>query len=221
MPVIESPSGSDPTDESGSSAPRRRRPHGRPRSRESHLAIRRATIDLLEESGLMALTVEAVAARSGTSKATIYRWWPSKASLAMEAFVAEMIPELPFVSTGDIRHDFRLHLRKMVDVLNTTLGRTLAEIIAEMQHDDDLAATFREQYIDPQRRAPRVALQAAVAAGQVAGDANPDVIMDSLYGAMYFALLVRNHEIDTAFVDRLVEQVLGPSDHEPGHADPA
>jgi AcrR family transcriptional regulator len=165
---------------------------------------------LLHESGLGSLTIEAIAARAGASKATIYRWWPNKASVAMEAFLTQLVPTLPFENTGRLREDFRKHLRTMVTVFGSPLGRTLTEIIAEMQHDPDLASAFREQYVVPRRRAPREALQQAVDRGDLPAGSNPDIIMDALYGAIYFSLLIRTHEIDQAFVDGLIDQILAP-----------
>jgi AcrR family transcriptional regulator len=187
-----------------------KRGQGRPRSSASHAAIQRATLELLQESGFGSLTIEAIAARAGASKATIYRWWPNKASVAMEAFITQIVPALPFENTGHLHEDFRKHLRTMVTVLGSPLGRTLAEIIAEMQHDPDLASAFREQYVVPRRRAPREALQQAVERGELPAGSNPDIIMDALYGAIYFSLLIRTHEIDQAFVDGLIDQILTP-----------
>jgi AcrR family transcriptional regulator len=191
-----------------SGVPAKRR-QGRPRSRTSQEAIQRATLELLSEKGLAMLTIEAVAARAGASKATIYRWWPNKATLAMEAFVGQIVPALPFEDTGDLHGDFRRHLGIMVDVLHTQLGRTLADIIAGMQHDEELAEAFSQRYLVPRRKVPRQALQNAIKRGELQADADPDVIMDAIYGAIYFSLLIRKQRIDATFVETLLLQVLG------------
>lgn len=198
---------------SRSAPPPVRRRQGRPRSQESHDAIQKATLDMLLASGFAAMSIEAVAARAGVSKTTIYRWWPSKASLAMEAFLSRIVPALPFTDTGDIREDFRRHLYTMVKVLHGPLGRVLAEVVAAMQRDEDLAKAFRNEYVVPRRVEPRRALEQAVERGQLPPATNPDLVMDAMYGAIYFALLVRNHAIDTHLVDELISQLLaGPSD---------
>src|SRR5439155_24171907 len=66
---------------------------GRPRSEQSRVAVLRATSELMREVGLRAMTTEEIAARSGASKATIYKWWPNKYAVAVEAFLSEMLTE--------------------------------------------------------------------------------------------------------------------------------
>jgi AcrR family transcriptional regulator len=68
---------------------------GRPRSEQSRAAVLRATSELLHEVGAQAMTTEEIAARSGVSKATIYKWWPNKYAVAVEAFLSEMMTQSP------------------------------------------------------------------------------------------------------------------------------
>src|ERR1700712_3596954 len=93
--------------------PARPRP-GRPRSEQSRDAVLRATSELMLEGGLRAMTTDEIARRSGASKATIYKWWPNKYAVAIEAFLTEMLIEPPDPDTGSAREDFRLALRGLI-----------------------------------------------------------------------------------------------------------
>ena len=81
----------------------KKRTPGRPRSEEARAAILSSTLELLEDLGFGELTIEAVAARAGVGKTTIYRWWPSKAVLVADAFMSSVIRETRFPDTGSVR----------------------------------------------------------------------------------------------------------------------
>src|ERR1700756_2928838 len=87
---------------------------GRPRSEQTRVAVLRTTSELMREVGLRAMTTEDIAARSGASKATIYKWWPNKYAVAVEAFLSEMAVESADPDTGSAREDFRLALRGLI-----------------------------------------------------------------------------------------------------------
>src|SRR5918994_3166944 len=120
------------------------RERGRRRSERAHAAIVTATQELLVERGYGNLTIEGVAARAGVGKQTIYRWWPSRAALVLEAYLAgsEAIP--PPAHRDSAREDVHAHLVWLATVLAQPIGgRVLAGLIADLQHDGDLAAGFR------------------------------------------------------------------------------
>ena len=91
---------------SRAAAPQPRARPGRPRSEESRAAVLRATSELLHEVGLRATTTEEIASRSGASKATIYKWWPNKYAVAIDAFLSELMAESADPDTGSARDDF-------------------------------------------------------------------------------------------------------------------
>ena len=111
-----------------------RRP-GRPRSEQSRTAVLRAARDLMQEVGLRAMTTEQIAARSGASKATIYKWWPNKYAVAVEAFLSEMFAESADPDTGSARTDFRIALRGLLHFYASPTGRVFAQLVGEAQLD--------------------------------------------------------------------------------------
>jgi AcrR family transcriptional regulator len=181
---------------------------GRRRSERSHRAIVAATQELLVEGGYRELTIEGVAARAGVGKQTIYRWWPSKAALALEAYVAGSAPPPP-LGAAATREAIRELLDWLVVVLaRPTGGRVVAGLLADMQHDADLADRFHRDVVPARRRAMLDALERARERGEIRTDADLGVAVDTLHGAVFYRLLLSGEPLDADFTERLAAQVL-------------
>jgi len=183
---------------------------GRRRSQRSHDAIIRATQELLVEDGYQALTIEGVAARAGVGKQTIYRWWPSRAALVLEAYLAgsDAIPP-PAVST-DTRRSVRAMLDWLVAVLAQPIGGgVVAGLVADLKHDADLAERYHRDVVPARRRAMREVLERSQERGDIRADADLDLAIDALHGAVFYRLLLSGYPLDHAFTAALADQVLG------------
>jgi AcrR family transcriptional regulator len=179
---------------------------GRPRSEEVGRAILRAAAGLLAERGLPGMSIEEVAARAGVGKATIYRRWNSKGALALDAFLAEFQGQQPLPNTGSLRGDLLRAIRAWVRaVTRTNAGPMLAGLIAEAQHDEELARAWRERVIEPLRARHKIMIEHAIARGEVPPDTDGDVVLDLFFGAAYHRLL-QGH---LPLTDRFVRQVVG------------
>ncbi len=182
---------------------------GRPPSEKTEQAILRATAQLLAERGLAAMTIEEVAARAHVGKASIYRRWPSKGTLAFDAFVAEFLEHQPLPDTGSLGNDLTELLRGFVrTVRQPATGRTLRGLIAEVQRDPELASTWRERFVGPVRWRHLVVLLRAVDRGELAPEANTALLLDLLYGPAYHRLLHGHLPLDDAFVQDLVAAIM-------------
>jgi AcrR family transcriptional regulator len=182
---------------------------GRRRSQRSHDAIISATQELLLERGYADLTIEGIAARAGVGKQTIYRWWPSRAALVLEAYLAgeEAVP-LPAESRS-VRDDVCALLGWLIAVLaEPTGGPVVAGLISDLQHDADLARGFRRHVVPARREAMLAALQRGRARGEIRQDADLELAVDALHGAVFYRLLLSGEPLDDAFVDRLADQTL-------------
>jgi AcrR family transcriptional regulator len=195
---------------SGPATDAARRERGRRRSEESHRAIVSATQKLLVERGYRDVTIEGVAARAGVGKQTIYRWWPSKAALALEAYLAATdAPPAP-PPRGSTRARVRLLLDWLVGVLERpTGGRVVAGLLSDMQHDAELAERFHVDVVPERRRAMLETLERARDAGELRTDADLGVAVDALHGAVFYRLLLSGEPLDRAFTARLADHVLG------------
>jgi AcrR family transcriptional regulator len=185
-----------------------RRP-GRPRSETTRLAILRAANELLERDSYATLTVDAIAARAGASKATIYRWWPTKGAVVLDAFLEEAVPRIGFPDTGSVRGDLREQMAAVITAMNDSLaGSTLRSLIAQSQDDPELAAMFRARFLKDRRRAAISVLERSQARGELRRDIDPAVVVDALYGALYYRLLVSGERTEPGYADVLLDHVL-------------
>ncbi|WP_433489876.1 TetR/AcrR family transcriptional regulator [Nocardia grenadensis] len=155
------------------------------RSHRSRSAILAATTELIGEMPYAKLTIEAIAARAGVGKQTIYRWWPSKGAVVFEAMLeSDSGPDgLVLPDTGDIATDLRTLLHGAIAALTDPRGEAfLRAMSVEIQQDAELAATYRERLLLPQRAAVGTRLTAAITAGQVRPDLDIEVAIDLLLG---------------------------------------
>jgi AcrR family transcriptional regulator len=195
-------------------APTRR---GRPRSQQSERAILAAASELLEEQGFAQFTIEEVSSRAKVGKATIYRRWPTKGTLAFDAFQAQFARQ-PLPDTGSLRGDLLAALRSWIRaVKGTSTGRTLRGLIAEVQRDPELADVWRDRFVQPVRTRNRTMFDRAVARGEIAADADAEVALDLLYGAGYHRLLQSHLPLSDRFATTVVDlRVSGLGAGEPG-----
>lgn len=169
----------------------------------------RATAALLFEDGVAAVTFERVAALAGSSKTTLYKWWPSAGALAAEAYFHHVELALGFPDTGDIANDLRTQLHSFVRLLTTQgAGRVIAQLIGAAQTDPALQRSFSAAYSQPRRALAVTALRRARDRGQLRPDVDLDMLVDQLWGACYHRLLIPDRPITLAFADALVDNVL-------------
>ncbi|WNI23109.1 TetR/AcrR family transcriptional regulator [Streptomyces sp. ITFR-16] len=179
------------------------------RSESSRRATLEAALDLCTEKGYGRVTVEAIAARAGVSKKTIYRWWPSKSAVLLEAFTEALVTATPFTDTGDIATDLRTHVTGAVNVLSIPpYGPAYAGILSEIHHDDALAETVRTQLIEPRVQEAVDRLRSAQDQGQIPPGADLGLAVEMLYGPVYYRHVLRKPMQDEEAVAKLVDHVL-------------
>ena len=197
-------------------APGRREPRsgrGRPPSEGTERAILKATTELLAERGLAAMTIEEVAARAHVGKASVYRRWPSKGTLALDAFAADFLERQPVPDTGSLRDDLLGLLRGWVRaVRQPATGRTLKGLIAEVQRDPELADAWRERFVAPLRARHSAVFQRSIERGELVPEANTGLLLDLLYGPAYHRLLHGHLPLNDAFVEDLVAAIMAAVD---------
>ena len=186
-------------------APRGR---GRPRDEVARSRILEAALELVEETSFASTTCDAIAERAGASKATIYRWWPNKAAVLIEALREAVAQELPFPDTGDLREDIRVQLQNFVKLLNGRRGRTFKAFIAASQSDPEVAEVFRNVWIKPRRALTRRLLEQHKAQGRLQSDADLDVIIDLIYGPFYLRILAGHGPLTAAYADSIAALAL-------------
>jgi AcrR family transcriptional regulator len=162
---------------------------GRRRSLEAEAAILKATLYLLERKPLRKVTADAIARRAGVSKATIYKWWPNKSQVALDAYLAGMTEQVLMPDTGSAEADFTEQLKSVIAFYTSSLGSLFGQFLAEGQSDPEFLVLFRERFLYARRKAARVMWQRGVDRGEIRKEIDGELMLDMIYGPMVFRLL--------------------------------
>ena len=181
---------------------------GRPRSLDSEQAILAATWKLLQQCSVRKLSIEAIAREAKVGKTTVYRWWPSKAAVVVDAFLAQVEASLPFPAKTTAVVALTLQMQQVVKILSGDVGRIVAQIIAEGQCDAEALESFCDRFLNPRREAARQVIVQGIKSGEFNPATDPDLAMDILYGPIYYRLLVQHLPLDEAFAVALPPQAL-------------
>lgn len=171
---------------------------GRPRSESAREAILEAAFRLLVERGYARFAIEPVAAAAGTGKSTIYRWWKSKAELAVEAFFHGTEAELRFPDTGSAESDFRAQIHGLADLLRGERGKALVGMLSGARSDRDLATALGERWLAPRRAWGYARMSKARADGEMREGIDVGAALSLLYGPLYSPLLFGGDVPDAA-----------------------
>jgi AcrR family transcriptional regulator len=184
------------------------RPPGRPRSAEADRAILRAAVDLLADEGYGGVTMEGVAARAGVGKATVYRRWPCKSALVVDAVTTCRESGVLPPDTGSARADLLVFIRGFMDHLRTSdAGRVMPALVAELSRSPELAQAFREGFVQPRRAKVLEAVRRGVDRGEVRAGVDPELVADGVVALLLHRFLVTGMEIDDGLPERLVDML--------------
>ena len=182
---------------------------GRPRSEKARRATLQAAAELLLDQGGGQISMDAVAARAGVSKATIYRWWPSRERLVLDALLEWASASSPPLDTGTLSGDLLALVGPWVrDIRRRQFGRVIAALLAEAQSDPEFAAEYRRHFVEPRREAMHVAFRRAIDRGEAPADLDIEVAIDLIYGPLYHRVLHGHAPLTDSFATLVVDIVL-------------
>jgi len=181
---------------------------GRPPSEmaASHAAIMDAVYTLLQEKSVRDLTIEEVAKRARVGKPTLYKWWPSKATLVLAMLCERMAPNLEKPTVLTAEESLRLRVRRLIDAFSGPFGKIVAGLIAEGQSEPAIRQAFFDRWVSPRRTATIADLQRGKNAGELRSDTEPDLLNDAIFGAIYYRFLLGSGPFTRRFGEELVEQ---------------
>lgn len=181
---------------------------GRPRSGRLHKAILEAAFDLVLEAGFRAVSLESIAAKAGVGKTTIYRRWPNKAAVVMDAFTMKVGSETLFPKAATTIASIRLQMRAMAKAFSGSDGALVRALLAEAQFDPELAKAFRERWTLPRRRLGRSVIEEAIRRGELRADIDPEDAIDLLYAPIYYRLQMGTGPLSGAYIDRIFDRAM-------------
>jgi AcrR family transcriptional regulator len=191
------------------SAPAPARKRGRPRSEQAELAMLEAAIELLAEHGYDGLTVEAVAVKAGVAKSTVYRRWPGKGELLVDALNTVKGPVL-HPPTGTVAQELTWlaeHMR--TSWLNTGHGRIMRQLSADGSEQPELYRTFRDRVVAPRQAVTRSIIERGITEGSIRPDVDVDAVIEMLASPVIVAVMGhREAQLTRRHVEFVVETVL-------------
>jgi AcrR family transcriptional regulator len=180
---------------------------GRPRSERRHKAILENARDLVIELGFRAVSIESLAAKTGVAKTTIYRRWPNKAAVVMDAFM-ERLSGTQLPRTRKVTETIRLQMRGMARAFRSKHGAVLKALLAESQFDAELATAFRERWTLPRRKIALAVFQKAISQGELRCDIDLEAAVDLLYAPMYYRLQMGTGPLSDGYIDEIFNQAM-------------
>jgi AcrR family transcriptional regulator len=185
---------------------------GRKRSAASRSAILDAAIELVGEAGFGALTIEGIAARSGTGKQTVYRWWPSKADVLLEALASRADLDIPVTDQGSYAADLLAFLTASLRMgRDPRVTAILRALMAQAQIDPAFGARFQAAFLARRRAALTVLTDRARARGDLPAGTPPELVADVVFGVIWYRVLARDEPADPRLPARLAALLAGPA----------
>jgi AcrR family transcriptional regulator len=195
---------------------------GRPRDPATRRRILAAAAKLLDEGELGAVTMEAIAARAGVGRPTIYREWPNAHAVAMSAFLERDRTAPPSRKSLRALAALRSRLRELAETLTTRAGRSTAMMIAAAQSDSELAKVFRTHFVMKNREEGRALLARAAAEGDIRHNFDIEAALDIIYAPFYFRLLIGHAPLTSRDTDAILDlAIAGLGTRRPQRARPA
>jgi AcrR family transcriptional regulator len=182
---------------------------GRTLDASRDVAICQATLDLLAEIGYDNLTMDAVAARAHASKATIYRRWPGKAALVVDALHRSKGQRVE-PDTGSLSGDLEAMGEGFCSDENSVNAKIMLGLITALAHDAEIREVFRTRMIEPGMNAMRTIFERAVARGEVSEDRNLDLLVSLFPALMIQQVLITGELPDVEFVAQVRRDVILP-----------
>lgn len=171
-----------------------------------------AAAEVLQERGYARTSVEHIAARAGVGKQTIYRWWPSKAAVVVDAFEALAAKRLPVPDTGSLERDLTGLIGRLVTMISDpVINEPLRGLIAAAQYDPVLATEFRDIFTASRDRTIRAVLARGRDRGTIRADVDLGVLADSIHGSVMYRFLLNGSPLTPRVLKRVVGQALDGS----------
>lgn len=178
---------------------------GRPRSQQVDEAILKSATSLFYRQAYATVSMEMISQRAKVSKATLYRRWPNKATLAVAVLVRAMLAQAREFADLSYREHLIANLKALRNMLDSPYASMIASLIAEGQEDKTLQALLHEQLLKPMQAVGDKDLAEAVRRGEVSASVDKDLLFDQVFGFFYYRMLVVGKEITDRDIQHIVD----------------
>jgi AcrR family transcriptional regulator len=178
---------------------------GRKRDQDAEERILNATRDLIAERGSSQVTIDEIAAEAKVGKQTIYRWWPTKPALVLDALEREIKSSNPPPTTGSTYGDLRTQMRRVAAMFASPTGSIIRELVAESIGNDDIAEQFRKRFFAERLKRGMPTLEAGIARGELRADLDLEIVSEMLYAPLWLRLIIEHRPLTPAIADRILD----------------
>jgi AcrR family transcriptional regulator len=182
-------------------------PRGRTRDEDARHRVLAAAFELVGGSSPGQVTINAIAEAAGVAKQTIYRWWPSRTAVVLDALVEGTMRATPFRESDDLQADFERHLKGVIKLFNSPTGSIIRELVADAQADSKIAAEFRDRFWGPRRDLSLARLERGIELGQIRADIDYEIVLDAIYGPLWVRLMIGHLPMRPSDAGRIVDAI--------------
>ena len=172
---------------------------GRPRSEKSRKAILLATNKLLLQTSVQELSIESIAKKAKVGKTTIYRWWPNKTAVVMDALASQPGVQTPLPTASSHREAIVMQLEKLIRLVDSNNGQTIAQLFSEAQASEISLNIFKDNLLEPLMDAIRYSIEEGQKTGEFRKDIDGSLAVDMLCGPIFFRLMAHAKDLDESF----------------------
>lgn len=172
---------------------------GRPRSEKSRKAILNATNKLLLQTSVQELSIEAIAKKAKVGKTTIYRWWPNKTAVVMDALASQPGMQSPLPTASSHREAIVMQIDKLIRLVDGNNGQTIAQLFSEAQASEVSLKIFKDNLLEPLMDAIRYSIDEGQKNGEFRTDISATLAIDMLCGPIFFRLMAHPKDLDEKF----------------------
>jgi AcrR family transcriptional regulator len=181
---------------------------GRPRDSHRKALVLASALAIVEHEGITGLTFESIARNTGVGRPTLYRWWPNRAAILIEALLEVTARAAPYADTGDVLNDLSTHAVSYARFLKGRYGNAYRALFAEAQRDAETASALRKQLIEPRRALTRHVLRQGIQRGQLRPEIDIEAAIDQLYAPIIYRFLLGHEPLDKSSVTTLIKQAV-------------
>jgi AcrR family transcriptional regulator len=152
--------------------------------------------------------MEAIAKRAKVGKPTLYKWWPSKAALIMAMFYERLVGKLEAPQASTVEEAIRVKMRRLIKEFNGLFGKVMAELIAEGQSDPSILKELYERHVRLRRESTVADIERGKANGEFAADVDPELLIDAIFGPIYYRMLLGLGPLTEQYGNGLISQAV-------------
>ncbi len=172
---------------------------GRPRSEKSRKAILNATNKLLLQTSVQELSIESIAKKAKVGKTTIYRWWPNKTAVVMDALASQPGMQTPLPTASSHKGAITMQLDKLIRLVDSNNGQTIAQLFSEAQGSDVSLQIFKDNLLEPLMDAIRYSIEEGQKNGEFRDDIDISLAADMMCGPIFFRLMAHPNDLTDEF----------------------